>query len=520
MQLKWMSSVRGALLSVGGIGIGAALLVSALALWSFQQLEQSAQDALKAKDVVADILPPPMYLIEMRLVLSQGLEGSLAPEETARRFEALAKDYAERVAYWRANPPPGGLQSTLLGEQHRAGQAFIEQARRDIVSPLQAGQPEVARQALAAVHQRYQTHRAGVDVTVKAGTTVADGAMTLFAHTHDRGMWTLPAATAVLLLAMIVCFGWARQSILAPLSQCVVVAHRVAQGDLTEARAPDRADEIGELQSALQQMTVRLAHMVGQVRQGVEAIAHASTEIATGNADLSQRTERQAGHVQQTASSLEQIAQAVQSNADHAHSANALSSAVASAAEDSGRATGAMAATMAEIHEASVRIRDITGVIDSIAFQTNILALNAAVEAARAGEHGRGFNVVASEVRALAQRSAEAAREIKALVLTSSERVERGHEQVGVTAAKMQAVVQQAEGLSHQIAHVFTASEEQRDGVRHINAAVVDIDRTTQQNAALVEETASAAEQLRRQTDHLASLMRGFHVPREGLVTA
>jgi methyl-accepting chemotaxis protein len=288
-------------------------------------------------------------------------------------------------------------------------------------------------------------------------------------------------------------------------------ARQVADGNLSPV--PGAADaERGGVLASLGAMQSSLSGLVGRVRSASDSIATGSKEIASGNLDLSQRTESQASNLQQTTASMNELAQTVQTNADTAMEANAMAERASSAAEKGGTVVGQVVTTMEDIAASSRKIADIIGVIDGIAFQTNILALNAAVEAARAGEQGRGFAVVASEVRSLAQRSANAAREIKALIGASVEKVENGTHLVGDAGQSMDEIVHQVKQVSALISRISSATVEQTKGIVQVGKAVNELDRSTQQNAALVEESAAAAESLRVQADRLAQTVDFFKV--------
>ncbi len=289
------------------------------------------------------------------------------------------------------------------------------------------------------------------------------------------------------------------------------VAHRVAAGDLAAPIAL-RADDTTSVMHALARMSQQLAGTVRAVRDNAHTVALASTEIAGGNADLSQRTERQAAALQQTASSMEQLGATVARNADNAREVEQLASTASDVAGRGGEMVQQVVDTMRGINDSSRRIADIIGTIDAIAFQTNILALNAAVEAARAGEQGRGFAVVAGEVRSLAQRSAEASREIRTLIQASVERVERGSELVDRAGATMQEVVSRIQRVSSLTAQISSASTEQSAGVRQVGQAIAELDRTTQSNAALVEQGSAAATSLQQQSQQLVQAMAVFKV--------
>jgi len=293
--------------------------------------------------------------------------------------------------------------------------------------------------------------------------------------------------------------------------EVVRVAGAIAAGDLA-ADIRLRPGDSRSILAAMKAMRDRLADVVSQVREGSDSVSTGASQISTGNADLSQRTEEQASNLQQTAASMEQLTSSVRANSHAATEANRLAEAAAVAAKQGGETVDRVVATMTDITEASRRMADIIGVIDGIAFQTNILALNAAVEAARAGEEGRGFAVVASEVRSLAQRSAAAAKEIKGLIEHSVQRVELGANQASDAGAAMNAMVEQAGRVSTLIAEISNASNEQATGIGDVADAVAQLDQVTQQNAALVEESAAAAESLRLQAERLAGAVNVFRL--------
>ena len=301
-------------------------------------------------------------------------------------------------------------------------------------------------------------------------------------------------------------------SLVRPIREAVQVARTVADGDLTSRIEVRSRDETGELLGALKTMVDNLSRVVSGVRSASDTIALGVGEIANGNADLSHRTESQASNLEETAASMEQINATVKNNADTAQEASRLASAATDAARRGGEAMGQVVNTMDEISSSSRRIVDIISVIDGIAFQTNILALNAAVEAARAGEQGRGFAVVAGEVRVLAQRSAAAAKEIKQLIAASAERVDDGARLVSGAGQAMEDILQKVNRVNDLIGEINSATGQQASGISQINVAIAQLDQNTQQNAALVEQSAAAAESLRQQTAQLVEAVGAFRV--------
>jgi methyl-accepting chemotaxis protein len=355
------------------------------------------------------------------------------------------------------------------------------------------------RQALTELNKLIEQQEAAVRTTIDQDAAV--------------GKRLMMALSALCLLA--VALGGASawlitRSITHPLRSAVAAAQEVAAGDLATQLDVQGKDEVTELLQALKYMSESLRNIVSEVRSGTEIIAAASQQLASGNADLSSRTEKQASSLEQTASATEELTSTVKTNADNARQANQMAIVASEVATKGGAVVSEVVGTMGAINESAKKIVDIIGVIDGIAFQTNILALNAAVEAARAGEQGRGFAVVASEVRSLAQRSANAAKEIKTLIDDSVEKVDAGSMQVNKAGATMQEVVTAIRRVTDLMGEISAASQEQTAGIEQVQQAVTQMDQTTQQNAALVEEAAAAADALQDQAGTLAQVVGVF----------
>nr|WP_145545842.1 methyl-accepting chemotaxis protein [Variovorax boronicumulans] len=486
--------------------IASAMRIGDELLQSFRLMVEP-EPALQAL-IQASLVQSPMLGEKLGVMRAQGA-AFLARGELPPPGRALLQSLRDRVQelqgealrnFARASAGAPALRQALEAPVRQQGEridATLQLAERELLQaatlslPGQAYFDEFTR-TIDGLYELNALAMASLDAALQQ--RIVDQRRTL--------LWTGLSLALALLLAGGLMAAFAR-SITRPMAQAVALADAVAQGDLAGPPIAHGCDEVGRLIAALLDMRAQLTAVVVRVRNNADGVATASAEIAQGNNDLSARTESQASALQQTAASMEQMTATVRQNADTARQASALAVGASSVAEQGGAVVAQMVQTMQGIHAASGRIADIIGVIDAIAFQTNILALNAAVEAARAGEHGRGFAVVASEVRLLAKRSAEAAKQIKALITDSVQGVDAGHTLAGRAGTTMQELLAAVRRVSDLIASISAASQEQSQGVAQVGEAIAQMDQTTQQNAALVEQMAAAASSLRSQAGEL-----------------
>jgi methyl-accepting chemotaxis protein len=433
----------------------------------------------------------------------------------------IAHEYTKiEQARKRYDAADAALRATPTGEAGLAFRARIQELQH-AASPLNNQVIDLAKAHQEAEAVSLLMTQAGPatqkwqdvlhdDMTLQKENDERDAKAAADAYASARTLMLALAGVALVLgvvLAVMV-----TRSITTPINEAVRVAQTVASGNLNSIIETDSDDETGQLLKALKEMNTSLQHIVGQVRGGADSIATGSVQIASGNLELSSRTEQQASSLEETASSMEELTATVKQNGEHARQANQLALSASEVAQKGGAVVGEVVQTMDSINLSSRKIVDIIGVIDGIAFQTNILALNAAVEAARAGEQGRGFAVVAAEVRNLAQRSAAAAHEIKALIDDSVSKVETGSRLVGQAGATMDDIVVSVRRVTDMMAEITSASLQQEEGIEQINQAISDMDSLTQKNAALVEEAAAAAQELKDKAGSLTQVVRVFQL--------
>ncbi len=506
-----MKTLRSQLIGLVTAGILGIWVLVAFAEYFNHDVATKVAKQLDSKDLVADVLPPPMYLIEMRLVLSQATEGTMTPVQARQELARLTKEYGEREKYW-ANASMPGLANGLFEQHHAAARPFVASAEA-VLKAVEGGDQAALKGAMATAQEAYQAHRAVVDGTV-AEATRFNAAVNAELLANQRVAAGLKLGFSLLVTALLMGLGcWVMRRVFASTggepSQVAAIARAVADGDLS-VQVPVRSGDETSVMAAMARMCNHLKDAMGEIRIASDAISTGSQQIAGGNLDLSQRTESQASNLQQTASAMDQFSGTVQQTAEAANEATKLAQSASGVASRGAVVVQGVVTTMQDITQASRKIGEITAVIDGIAFQTNILALNAAVEAARAGEQGRGFAVVAGEVRLLAQRSASAAKEINALIGSNVQKVEQGARQVQEAGATMDEIVGQVKQVTNLIAEIGDATQEQTSGIGMVSGAMSELDGVTQQNAALVEESAAAAAALQRQAGELVGVVSRF----------
>ncbi|MFC4277710.1 methyl-accepting chemotaxis protein [Achromobacter aloeverae] len=504
-----------ALLLIVGGGMG---------MWGFNYGNDTQQTMYKRELAAAiavsqaDIYNARGFLAIYRLGLSPENPG--AGEQAKRSlklFEQSDKAWADYLKLVADDDPEEKRLASDLGAKRTA---FADKGYKAIVNAHDAGRPEDVAKAWGNMRDLFN------------GTSEASAALQAYQAKRAESLYDTSvdvfrrfvAITCVSLLLVVVIsvLVWRslRQAIVSPIEQALRTFRAMAGGDLTTRIVIKSRDEMGEMLGGLQSLQQSLADLIRQVRQGVEHMDAGAREIAAGNTDLSSRTEQQAASLEETAASMEELASTVKQNADNARQANQLSTSSMDVARRGGVAVDEVVGTMREISQRSSKIADIVNVIDGIAFQTNILALNAAVEAARAGEQGKGFAVVAGEVRSLAQRSAQAAKEIKQLIEDSTSKVSMGSDQAERAGSTMQEIVGAVQRVTDIMGEIAAASSEQADGIEQVNRAVNQMDEVTQQNAALVEEAAAATASLEDQARELKAAVARFKLSAADVIEA
>jgi methyl-accepting chemotaxis protein len=507
-------SIHAKIFSIVGIfTVGFAIYIAAIVRSTKSALDESDyREVIAMKDLVADVLPPPMYVIESYL-LALELERERDPQQIAelrKRWQKLQADYGDRRAYWTEHLEPGSLRSAFLDDSRRSAQRLFELGDHELLPALQAGDTARASAAISAIRAVYNEHRGHIDkVVTLADQRGKDAALAASNAIDTRTQWRVVLGALIALIGGFAA-GLIGRDITRRVKRMAEMLARIAAGDMTQRVPVTSGDELGRMAGALNQALEEVETAFLEVKRVASTLARSGAQMAGNIERISSGAQSQAASLEETAASLEQITATVKQSAGNAQQASRVASGSRDVAERGGNVVADAIAAMEQISQCSRRIGDIITTIDEIALQTNLLALNAAVEAARAGEQGRGFAVVAAEVGNLAQRSAAAAKEVKALIQDTLQRVEVGHELVGGSGRSLEEIIASVKKVTEIVAEIASAAREQSLGVDQVNQAVSQVDQVTQSNAAQTQELTRTAEGLSSSATQLRELMSHF----------
>ena len=491
-------------------GIAIAVTISAISITTIRIGSSAYDDIIQVKDLVADILPPPLYIVE---AISEARGAFLRSEPMAdikKRIDQLHKDYDERRTYWKSANLDSELKDKLTGSSHFHVAKFWNLLEQ-LLPAIEANNDVAAKKIYQELNESFRAHRLTINEIVVGAETLNKAVEAKAAQQGLVALWSIGAVDGALLLLLMIGIVAIIRRLVTPLGIVGRGLERLSEGDLTAKLTEKVPPEYRQLQDNFNAAVGKLQSIIGSVATSAREVTNASAEIATSTTDLSQRTEEQAASLEETSASMVEISAAVKKNAESAHQANESADATREVADRGGTVVAEAVDAMAKIEESSRKISDIIGVIDEISRQTNLLALNAAVEAARAGDAGRGFAVVASEVRSLAQRSS-AAKDIKDLITNSNSQVKDGVDLVNRAGGALTEIMASIKTVFAVVSDIASASAEQASGIDQINKALAQMDEVTQQNSALVEENAAMAKTLEHQAKSMDDQVAFFQI--------
>jgi methyl-accepting chemotaxis protein len=482
-----------------GITIAIAVAVSAISIDKLRIGGDTYKEIVQTKDLVADILPPPLYIIEAYLEANRALNRSEPLADVKKRVRELRNDYSQRRSFWKESNLDATIKDKLTEASNVHVTKFWDILDQKLLPAIEKNNDAAARDSFKELTETYNAHRAVIDDIVSKANSLGKSVEVMSAKQGSTALWSIGVVDAAMFLFLVLGIAAISKRLIKPLLILGRDLASLSEGDLSCKITEKFPPEYRLVQDNFNLAVDKLKEIISSVKASALEVTNASSEISSSTTDLSQRTEEQAASLEQTSASMEEISATVKKNAENARQASDAAVSARHVADRGGDVVAKAVDAMAKIEDSSGKIADIIGVIDEIARQTNLLALNAAVEAARAGDAGRGFAVVASEVRSLAQRSSQAAKDIKDLITNSNSQVKDGVGLVNQAGTALSEIMESIKKVTEIVTDIADASVEQATGLEQINKAIAQMDEVTQQNSALVEENAATAKTLQHQ---------------------